>query len=41
MPAFARIIDEGRRGLADASGVGLLEDTRPDLKGQDARNSGG
>ncbi len=37
MPTFARIIDKVPQGITDASGVGLVEDARPDLVGQDAR----
>ena len=37
MPAFARIIDEVPQGITDASGIGLVENARPDLAGQDAQ----
>ena len=37
MPAFVRIIDEVPQGITDASGIGLVENARPDLAGQDAQ----
>ena len=37
MPAFARIIDDVPQGLTDAEGTARVEEARPDLEGQDAK----
>ena len=37
MPGFVRIIDEVPKGVADANGIGLVQEACPDLKGQDAQ----
>ena len=37
IPTFSRIISEVPHGLTDSSGVALIEESRPDLAGQDAR----
>jgi len=37
MPAFARIIDQVPQGVIDDGGIALVEEARPDLVGQDAR----
>lgn len=37
MPAFARVVNQVPQGLADKSGIGLVEDARPDLAREDAQ----
>ena len=38
MPAFARVIEKVPEGLTDTDGIGLVESSRPDLVGVDARD---